>query len=182
MPDKDCAKYVQHVRARVVIASSRAGAATELVAANGAVQIVGRARTRTDTEAVLRALRPSVLVLDPDLAHCEGLCAIPAFRRASPHTAIVIPPAGEPGPRLLHAVRLAAKDFERRRDGDGLTLRERDVVRLIALGHTNAEVAERLSVSVRTIETHRGRIQRRLELSGRAQLVRWALDHGLLDP
>ena len=156
--------------------------ANELAAANGAIQIVGHARTRADTEAALRALLPSVLVLDADLAHSEGMCAIPAFRRASPHTAIVLPPAGEPGPRILHAVRLAAQDFDRRRDTDGLTLRERDVVRLIALGHTNAEAAERLSVSVRTIETHRGRIQRRLRLSGRAHLVRWALDNGLLDP
>jgi two-component system, NarL family, response regulator NreC len=165
-----------------VIASPGTGVATELAAADGAVQIVGHARTLADAEAALRALRPSVLVLDADLAHREGVCAIPALRRASPGTAIVLPPAGEPGPRVLHAVRLASRTFERRRDGDGLTLRERDVVRLIALGHTNAEVAERLSVSVRTIETHRGRIQRRLRLSGRAQLVRWALEHGLLDP
>jgi two-component system, NarL family, response regulator NreC len=76
---------------------------------------------------------------------------------------------------------VAAQEFERRRDGDGLTLREREVVRLVALGHTNAEIGKRLSVSVRTIEKHRVRIQRRLEVSGRAELVRWALDHGLLD-
>jgi two-component system, NarL family, response regulator NreC len=165
-----------------VIASARPGVARELAEANGAVQIVGHARTLGGAEAALRALRPSVLVLDAELAHREGLCAIPTLRRASPGTAIVLPPAGEPGPRVLHAVRMAAHDFERRRDGDGLTVRERDVVRLVALGHTNAEVAERLSVSIRTIEKHRVRIQRRLGLSRRAQLVRWALEHGLLDP
>jgi two-component system response regulator NreC len=77
---------------------------------------------------------------------------------------------------------VAAHAFERRRDGDGLTLRERDVVRLIALGHTNTEVAERLSVSVRTVEKHRARIQGRLGLSRRSEMVRWALEHGLLDP
>jgi two-component system response regulator NreC len=171
------------VPARVLIASARPGLCEELAAANGAVEILGQVRSLADVEATLRALRPSVLVLDPALAHCDGFCGIPAMRRASPGTAIVLPPVGEPGPRVLHAVQLAARDFERRRDDDdGLTLRERDVVRLIALGHTNAEVAERLSVSVRTIETHRGRIQRRLGLSGRAQLVRWALEHGLLDP
>jgi two-component system response regulator NreC len=68
------------------------------------------------------------------------------------------------------------------RDGEGLTLRERDVVRLVSLGHTNAEVAERLSVSVRTIEKHRDRIRRRVGLARRSELVRWALDHGLVDP
>lgn len=156
--------------------------ATELAEANGAVQIVGRVRTLVGAEAALRALRPSVLVLDAELAHRGGLCAIPALRRASPGTAIVLPPAGEPGPRLLHAVQMAAHEFERRRDGDGLTLRERDVVRLVALGHTSTEIAERMSVSVRTIEKHRARIQGRLGLTRRAELVRWALEHGLLDP
>lgn len=156
--------------------------ATELAEANGAVQIVGHVRTLGGAEAALRALRPSVLVLDAELAHRDGLCAIPALRRASPGTAIVLPPAGEPGPRVLHAVRMAAHEFERRRDGDGLTLRERDVVRLVALGHTNTEIAERLSVSVRTIEKHRARIQGRLGLTRRAEVVRWALEHGLLDP
>jgi two-component system response regulator NreC len=156
--------------------------ATELAEANGAVRIVGQVRTLGGAEAALRALRPSVLVLDAELAQRDALCAIPALRRASPGTAIVLPPAGEPGPRVLHAVRMAAHEFERRRDGDGLTLRERDVVRLVSLGHTNTEIAERLSVSVRTIEKHRARIQGRLGLSRRAEVVRWALEHELLDP
>ena len=77
---------------------------------------------------------------------------------------------------------MAAQDFERRRDDDDLTVRERDVVRLVALGHTNREIAERLVLSVRTVETHRARIQRRLGLHTRAELVNWALEHGLLEP
>jgi two-component system, NarL family, response regulator NreC len=55
-------------------------------------------------------------------------------------------------------------------------------VSLVALGHTSREIAERLVLSVRTIEAHRARIQARLGLSSRAELVRWALDHGLLTP
>jgi DNA-binding CsgD family transcriptional regulator len=77
---------------------------------------------------------------------------------------------------------LAARDFERRRGADGLTARERDIVRLVALGHTSREIAKRLVLSVRTIETHRARVQRRLALSSRAELVRWVLDNGLLSP
>jgi two-component system response regulator NreC len=77
---------------------------------------------------------------------------------------------------------MAAHDFERRRRADGLTARERDIVSLIALGHTSREIADRLVLSVRTIEAHRARIQARLGLSSRAELVRWALDHGLLTP
>jgi two-component system response regulator NreC len=63
---------------------------------------------------------------------------------------------------------------------DDLSDREVDVLRLIALGHTNAEIAERLYLSVRTVETHRSHIQQKLRLSSRAELVRYALDHGLI--
>jgi two-component system, NarL family, response regulator NreC len=54
------------------------------------------------------------------------------------------------------------------------------VLRLIALGHTNAEIAEQLYLSVRTIETHRSHIQRKLRLSTRAELVGYALERRLI--
>jgi two-component system response regulator NreC len=61
-----------------------------------------------------------------------------------------------------------------------LTQREREVLRLLALGHTNAEAAERLHLSVRTVETHRANLQAKLGVSGRADLVRHARERGLL--
>src|SRR3954449_4187985 len=64
---------------------------------------------------------------------------------------------------------------------DDLTGREVDVLRLIALGHTNTEIAAQLFLSVRTVESHRARIGHQLRLRTRAELVRYALDHGLLD-
>ena len=64
---------------------------------------------------------------------------------------------------------------------DNLTERELQVLRLIALGHTNAEIGAQIYVSVRTIESHRAHIQQKLGRSTRAELVRYALDHGLLD-
>jgi len=63
---------------------------------------------------------------------------------------------------------------------DQLSERERDVLRLIALGHTNAEVAEQLYISIRTVESHRAHIQQKLSLSSRAELVRYALERGLI--
>jgi two-component system response regulator NreC len=63
---------------------------------------------------------------------------------------------------------------------DDLTQREVDVLRLIALGHTSAEIAQELFLSVRTIETHRAHIQHKLGRSTRAELVRYALDRGLV--
>jgi two-component system, NarL family, response regulator NreC len=63
---------------------------------------------------------------------------------------------------------------------DGLSEREVEVLRMIALGHTNAEIAEQLYLSVRTVETHRAHIQQKLRLASRSELVRYALDHGLV--
>jgi two-component system response regulator NreC len=64
---------------------------------------------------------------------------------------------------------------------DDLSERELDVLRLIALGHTNGEMAEQLFLSVRTVETHRSHIQQKLRLSTRAELVGYALERGLID-
>jgi two-component system, NarL family, response regulator NreC len=63
---------------------------------------------------------------------------------------------------------------------DGLSAREIEVLRLIALGNTSAEVARQLHLSPRTVETHRARINRKLGISKRAELVRYALRRGLL--
>jgi two-component system response regulator NreC len=63
---------------------------------------------------------------------------------------------------------------------DDLSQRELDVLRLIALGHTNVEIAEQLFLSVRTIETHRAHIQQKLRLDSRSELVRYAFERGLV--
>ena len=64
---------------------------------------------------------------------------------------------------------------------DGLSEREVEVLRMIALGHTNAEIAEQLYLSVRTVETHRAHIQQKLRLGSRSELVRYALEHKLVE-
>jgi two-component system response regulator NreC len=63
---------------------------------------------------------------------------------------------------------------------DTLSPRESEVLRLLALGHTNGEIAGQLYLSRRTVETHRANIQRKLDVSSRAELTRHALEHGLL--
>ena len=77
---------------------------------------------------------------------------------------------------------IAAEAEERRRaESDPLSEREREVLRLLALGHTNQEIAKMLYISVRTAETHRAHIMQKLLLSTRAELVRYALEHGLVE-
>jgi two-component system response regulator NreC len=63
---------------------------------------------------------------------------------------------------------------------DVLTKREQEVCTYLSMGHTNSEVAEALSISKRTVETHRATIMTKLELKSRAELVRFALENGLL--
>jgi two-component system, NarL family, response regulator NreC len=62
-----------------------------------------------------------------------------------------------------------------------LSPRETDVLRLMALGHTNREIGEQLGLSVRTVETHRSHIQQKLSLGTRPELTRYALEHGLIE-
>jgi two-component system response regulator NreC len=64
---------------------------------------------------------------------------------------------------------------------DGLSEREVEVLRMVALGHTNNEIGKELYLSVRTVETHRAHIQQKLRLGARSELVRYALEHGLVE-
>jgi two-component system response regulator NreC len=81
----------------------------------------------------------------------------------------------------LGARMVAAEAQERAAaEADPLSEREREVLRLLALGHTNQEIAEELYISVRTAESHRAHIMQKLRLATRAELVRYALSHGLL--
>jgi two-component system, NarL family, response regulator NreC len=91
------------------------------------------------------------------------------------------------GGRYVHpelGARLITAEAEERarREEDPLSEREHEILRLLALGHTNQEIAETLFLSVRTVETHRAHIMQKLRISTRAELVRYALEHGLLEP
>ena len=65
-------------------------------------------------------------------------------------------------------------------DGEILTPRQRDILRLVSIGHTNREIAQVLEISVRTVEVHRFNLMRRLNVRNVAQLLRRALQLGLL--
>jgi two-component system response regulator NreC len=70
---------------------------------------------------------------------------------------------------------------DERESYDGLTPREREVLKLIAEGHSNRDIAERLVISVNTVEVHRARLMRKLDLHKRAELVKYAIRSGLID-
>jgi two-component system response regulator NreC len=90
------------------------------------------------------------------------------------------------GGRYVHpelGARLVAAETDelRRAEENPLSEREQEVLRLLALGHTNQEIAKTLYISVRTAETHRAHIMQKLRLATRAELVRYALAQGMLD-
>jgi two-component system response regulator NreC len=208
-------------RTTVVIADDhavvRSGLQTLLEAEPG-FEVTGEARDVRTAMTLVRAQRPSVLVLDLNMPGEPSLPAIPRFIECSPDTAIVVLTmqndpafarealrAGALGYVLkesansdlvdaVHAAvagrtylqpqlgaRLAAEPADPAPSDGDLSERETGVLELIALGHTNTEIAERLYLSVRTIESHRAHIQQKLRLSTRAELVRYALEHGHLD-
>ena len=151
---------------------------------------------------------PAALVLDLDRpGDISSLDTIRAVGQASPATRVIVLMTKDdarfvrhalhagaaacilddlPGEDLIDAVRRAATQRiapaqpEPGPPPDDLTEREFDVLRLLALGHTNAEIAAQLHLSVRTVEAHRAHLQRKLGRPSRAELVRYALDRGLL--
>lgn len=81
-------------------------------------------------------------------------------------------PSSHPAPGRVGAQRQRPKDLSRR---------EREVLRLLAQGHSNQQVAEQIGVSVKTVETYRTRLREKLGLKGRAELFRFAVESGILD-
>ncbi len=77
-------------------------------------------------------------------------------------------------------MRAEAGSGQARPMAERLTPRERQVATLLAYGHTNVEIAEHLTISIRTVEMHRSNAMRKLQAGSRADVVRWALDQKLL--
>jgi two-component system response regulator NreC len=172
--------------------------------------VVGEASDLDETQALLLDRAPSVLVLDLHMGRKLSLGMLSVLRGASQSTAIVILTmdddpafaqqawsAGAAGyvlkeasrAELVRAIRMVSKGGRYPAiggwalEGGGtavLSERELEVLRLVALGHTNTEIAKQMYISPRTVETHRANLQHKLGVSGRPELVRYALQHGVI--
>jgi two-component system, NarL family, response regulator NreC len=173
--------------------------------------VVGEAGELEQIEQMVEGSSPDVLLLDVHMRGGASLELIPALAEGTrvlvltmqddPGYARTAMRAGARGyvlkeaedGELLQAVRtvagggtyldpaLGARLLAAPGDA-GLTGRERELLRLIALGHTNAEMAEQLYLSLRTVETHRANIHRKLGTDSRVELVRHAFEQGLVKP
>lgn len=137
----------------------------------------------------LRAHAPDtqvvVLTMDDDPALARGVLAAGAIGFVLKEMADSDLPnairCAAAGRRFVSPRLLARRpSFESSLEQDELTPREIEVLSLIALGHTSAEIAVKLEISPRTVETHRAHIHRKMGFASRAELVRYALEHGLL--
>jgi two-component system response regulator NreC len=178
-----------------------------LVEAEPGLRVMAEAGTVPDALRMAKAHRPSVLVLDLNMPGGSSLEAIPTIltMQNDPSFARQALQAGALGfvlkeaadDELLGAIRLAAdgetylnprlgarlagQPSEPAGPPDDLSEREVEVLKLIALGHTNAEIADRLYLSVRTVESHRAHIQHKTRRASRSELVRYALEHRLVE-
>jgi two-component system, NarL family, response regulator NreC len=183
----------------------------KVLEATGRIEVVGEASGVAEALERAGLLRPDVVVLDLTLRDGSGLDAIAELRAAGARVVIlsmqdepayarkafelgaqgyVVKDAADEeladaidavlGDRIYVHPALAARLVMAEPDDD-LTERERQILRLIALGYTNQEIAGQLFLSVRTIEAHRRHILDKLRLSTRADLVRYALERRIVE-
>ena len=183
----------------------------KVLEATGRIEVVGEASGVVEALERAGLLRPDVVVLDLTLRDGSGLDAIAELRAAGARVVIlsmqdepayarkafelgaqgyVVKDAADEeladaidavlGDRIYVHPALAAR-LVMGEPEDDLTERERQILRLIALGYTNQEIAGQLFLSVRTIEAHRRHILDKLRLSTRADLVRYALERRIVE-
>lgn len=70
--------------------------------------------------------------------------------------------------------------YAQKQESEPLSDREKEILQLVAMGYTNKQIAERLVISIKTVESHKAHVKEKLDLKGRAELVRYAVEHGLL--
>jgi two-component system response regulator NreC len=178
--------------------------------ASGTIEVVGEASGVREALQQARALQPDVVVLDLTLRDGSGLDIVADLRAGGARVVIlsmqdepayarkafelgaqgyVVKDAADDD--LVSAIETVLADrvyvhpslaarLVMREPEDDLTEREREILRLIALGYTNQEIAKQLYLSVRTIEAHRRHILDKLRLSTRADLVRYALERRIV--
>jgi DNA-binding NarL/FixJ family response regulator len=158
---------------------------------------------RVETEdaflAALREFAPDIVLSDHSLAAFDGLSAIRAVRTQRPTTPVIIVTGSLDEKNAVDCLRAGADDYIgkdhlarlvpaihsallSRTPLQRLTPRQREVLRLIAEGRTTRDIAERLTLGVKTVETHRAAVMQRLDIHDVAGLVRFAIRVGLVSP
>ena len=143
------------------------------------VETIRRLRERVpETEIVVLTMEASPLFAQQALD--AGAVGFVLKDRADSELPAAVRNAASGGEYISPRVEAGLDALRRAVDGDGLSPRETEILQLIALGHTSAEIAAKLHLSRRTVETHRAKIHRKLRMRTRAELVRYALSRHLI--
>jgi two-component system, NarL family, response regulator NreC len=143
------------------------------------IETIRRLRDQVpDTDIVVVTMEPSPTFVQRAID--AGAIGVVLKDRADDELPIAVRRAAQGEEYVSSRIAAALQGLRRAINGDGLSPRETEVLRLIALGHTSAEIARSLHVSVRTIDSHRASIHRKLGLRTRADLVHLALRRGLV--
>ena len=156
---------------------------------------------RVDSEgafaAALREFGPDVVLSDHSLAQFDAQSALAMLRKVRPTTPLIIVTGRPNSDKTVACLRAGAEDLlikgnlgrlaaaitdalELRRPLEALTPRQIEVLRLVSEGHRTRDIAARLKLSVKTVESHRGEVMKRLEIHDVVNLVRYALRVGLV--
>jgi DNA-binding NarL/FixJ family response regulator len=183
-----------------------------IVDADHGMRVVGEARSVSEALKKIRETDAEVIVTCTPLVDGSSAAIVKRVKSAQPGVAAValalhddaklgeemiragavscLPPTADRR-SVLDAVRAAVGQPRALRHVDGsstappnspLSRRELQVLTLIAEGNTNKQIAEELGISVRTVETHRERVMRKLNAQGTAALTKWAISLGLVTP
>lgn len=178
-----------------------------LLASQADIEVVGQAADGRSALDLVRTLAPDVVVMDIGMAEMNGIEATRSLAREHPEVSVIalsthsdrlyVEHMLAAGARayvrksaahaeLLHAVRTANKGTRRRRRTGAagsvftrLGPREREVLQLVAEGRTSAEIAQRMHICLKTVETHRRNLAQKLGLRGTAELTKYAIREGL---
>jgi two-component system response regulator NreC len=143
------------------------------------IETIRRLRNQVpDTEIVVLTMEQSPLFAQQALD--AGAVGFVLKDRADSELPVAVRTAAAGSEFVSPHVAAGLDALRRAVSGDGLSPRETEILRLIALGYTSAEIADRLHLSRRTVETHRAHVHRKLGMRTRAELVRYALDRHLI--
>ncbi len=164
---------------------------------SGMTIMTGRVDSADAFAAALRSFVPDVVLSDHSLAQFDSAAALEILRAVSPTTPFIIVSGSVTGDQSVAAIRAGAEDIvlktnlnrlpvvltnalTLRRPLKKLTARQVEVFRLVAEGYRTRDIANRLGISVKTVESHRGEIMNRLQIHELAGLVRYATRVGLI--
>jgi DNA-binding NarL/FixJ family response regulator len=186
----------------------RTGVKAELAAHPDAVEVLGEAADVDQAVEAVTRLRPEVVLLDVHLPGGGGAEVMRRVGLRQPETRFLALSVSDAAEDVIGTIRAGARGYVTKtitavfsprlagfvldafagsievaqvdEDLDRLTEREREVMRLIARGYAYKEVASELFISIKTVETHVSSVLRKLQLSSRHELTRWASDRRLL--